>query len=366
MFFILFNCLTKYTRHTNTETLQGYEDFLRHMKDRSLNSAQVRIVRRGRLERVASKDVTVGDIVAVKDKEKFPCDLLLLSTSSLQGKCYVMTANLDGETNLKPKLAVQQTRKFITVSFLKNLSGQIECQNPNPDLFSFSGRIELDKDLGKETFPVSLENLGLFKYSEFSYKILIFPALRGTQLRNTEYILGVAVYTGGDTKMSQNSKINSNKFSSVERTLNLCFIAYLSLLLAEVGLCLSLEYYYGLDLQHSDKLRPPHWYLGAKLNSTENIINDAVSYLILFSYIIPISVYVTLEVQRVIGSMFIIWDRELYDSASGEAAVVNSSDLNEELGQINLLFTDKTGTLTENVMVFKGETRLISLLLLIT
>ena len=176
----------------------------------------------------------------------------------------------------------------------------------------------------------------------------------------------MAVYTGADTKMSQNSKINSNKFSSVERTLNLCFIAYLSLLLAEVGLCLSLEYYYGLDLQHSDKLRPAHWYLGAKLNSTENIINDAVSYLILFSYIIPISVYVTLEVQRVIGSMFIIWDRELYDSASGEAAVVNSSDLNEELGQINLLFTDKTGTLTENVMVFKGETRLISFLLLIT
>ena len=169
MCFILFNCLTKYTRHTNTETLQGYEDFLRHMKDRSLNSAQVRIVRRGRLERVASKDVTVGDIVAVKDKEKFPCDLLLLSTSSLQGKCYVMTANLDGETNLKPKLAVQQTRKFITVSFLKNLSGQIECQNPNPDLFSFSGRIELDKDLGKETFPVSLENLGMFKYSEIFF-----------------------------------------------------------------------------------------------------------------------------------------------------------------------------------------------------
>ena len=63
---------------------------------------------------------------------------------------------------------------------------------------------------------------------------LILSALRGTQLRNTDYILGVAVYTGGDTKMSQNSKINANKFSSVERTINLCFIAYLLLLLAEV------------------------------------------------------------------------------------------------------------------------------------
>ena len=66
--------------------------------------------------------------------------------------------------------------------------------------------------------------------------------------------------------------------------------------------------------------------------------------------------YVTLEVQRVIGSMFIIWDRDLYDSTTDETALVNSSDLNEELGQINLLFTDKTGTLTENVMLMKGET----------
>ena len=61
--------------------------------------------------------------------------------------------------------------------------------------------------------------------------------MRGTQLRNTDYILGVAAYTGQDTKMSQNSKINANKFSSVERTLNFCFMAYLCLLLVEVILC---------------------------------------------------------------------------------------------------------------------------------
>ena len=161
----------------------------------------------------------------------------------------------------------------------------------------------------------------------------------------------MVTYTGPDTKMSQNSKINANKFSSVERTINLCFISYLTLLVAEVCLCLSLEYCYGLDLPDT-KTTP--WYLAKRYNLIENIINDAVSYLILFSYIIPISIYVTLEVQRVIGSMFIIWDRDLLDPATGEPAKVNSSDLNEELGQINLLFTDKTGTLTENVMVLKG------------
>ena len=120
----------------------------------------------------------------------------------------------------------------------------------------------------------------------------------------------------------------------------------------EVCLCLSLQYYYGLDLPDSESTP---WYLGRRFNLAETFINDAVSYLILFSYIIPISLYVTLEVQRVIGSMFIIWDRDLYDPSSDQTAMVNSSDLNEELGQINLLFTDKTGTLTENVMVLKGQ-----------
>ena len=181
--------------------------------------------------------------------------------------------------------------------------------------------------------------------------MILVLVLRGTQLRNTEYILGLVTYTGPDTKMSQNSKINANKFSTVERTINLCFISYLVLLLAEVCLCLTLEYCYGLDLP-DNKTTP--WYLAKRSNLAGNILNDAVSYLILFSYIIPISIYVTLEVQRVIGSMFIIWDRDLYDPATDEPAKVNSSDLNEELGQIDLLFTDKTGTLTENVMVLKG------------
>ena len=120
--------------------------------------------RQGRLERVKSKRLEVGDILAVKNKETFPCDLLVLATSSLAGKCYVMTANLDGETNLKPKLAVRQTRKYLNVGLLKSLTGQIECQNPNPDLFSFSGLIQLERDLGTETHPVNLENLGWSLY----------------------------------------------------------------------------------------------------------------------------------------------------------------------------------------------------------
>ena len=70
----------------NNNTAQGYEDFLRHLNDKTINNAEVLIVRHGRLEKVRSKDLMVGDILAVRNKAKFPCDLLLLSTSSLQGE----------------------------------------------------------------------------------------------------------------------------------------------------------------------------------------------------------------------------------------------------------------------------------------
>ena len=276
-------------------------------------------IRNGKLEHIKSKDVGVGDILAVKSKEKFPCDLVLLATSSLQvsvhlycrepvvmslystvqcthvlyrtgyhksvhystvytctepvissslqGKCYVMTASLDGESNLKPKLALRETRKYMNVSFLKNISGHVECQNPSPDLFSFSGAATIVKDYGIEKCPIGIENLGM----------------RGTQLRNTDYILGVAVYTGQDTKMSQNSKINANKFSSVERILNFCFILYLVLLLSEVVLCLALGAVYGLEAEaEAGGRQSGHWYLASRGRSGETLVSDGVSYLILF------------------------------------------------------------------------------------
>lgn len=96
-------------------------------------------------------------------------------------------------------------------------------------------------------------------------------------------------------------------------------------------------------------------YLGPAADgySVKQFLQDYLSFLILFNYLIPISLYVTIELQRVIGGFFIEWDTELYDKEADQQCVVNTSNLNEELGQINILFSDKTGTLTKNEMNFQ-------------
>ena len=120
-----------------------------------------------------SENIAVGDIVRVRRDEQFPADLVIISTSSSSGKCFVMTANLDGETNLKPLFASKETKDCCTEELLGNLQAEIECENPNTDLLSFKGRLVRRRISGQSAVSLGLENI----------------ALRGTQLRQGKRIL---------------------------------------------------------------------------------------------------------------------------------------------------------------------------------
>ncbi|XP_014638638.1 PREDICTED: probable phospholipid-transporting ATPase IF isoform X1 [Ceratotherium simum simum] len=322
---------------TVTAIKQGYEDWLRHNSDNEVNGAPVYVVRSGGLVKTRSKNVRVGDIVRVAKDEIFPADLVLLSSDRLDGSCHVTTASLDGETNLKTHVAVPETAVLQTVASLDTLEAVIECHQPEADLYRFTGQMMITQQLEEILRPLGPESL----------------LLRGARLKNTKEIFGVAVYTGMETKMALNYKSKSQKRSAVEKSMNTFLIIYLIILIAEAIISTILKY----SWQAEEKWDEP-WYnqkTEHQRNSSKilRFISDFLAFLVLYNFIIPISLYVTVEMQKFLGSFFIGWDLDLYHEESDQKAQVNTSDLNEELGQVEYVFTDKTGTLTENEMQFR-------------
>uniref|UniRef100_A0A8B9J2C5 Phospholipid-transporting ATPase n=1 Tax=Amazona collaria TaxID=241587 RepID=A0A8B9J2C5_9PSIT len=305
---------------TVTAIKQGYEDWLRHKADNAMNQYPVHFIQHGKLVRKQSRKLRVGDIVMVKEDETFPCDLIFLSSSREDGTCFVTTASLDGESSHKTHYAVQDTKAFHNEQEMDALHATIECEQPQPDLYK----------------PLGSENL----------------LLRGATLKNTEKIFGVAIYTGMETKMALNYQAKSQKRSAVEKSMNVFLIVYLCILISKALINTVLKYVW-----QSEPFRDEPWYNQKteperKRNLFLRAFTDFLAFMVLFNYIIPVSMYVTVEMQKFLGSYFLTWDEEMFDEDTGEGPLVNTSDLNEELGQIEYVFTDKTGTLTENNMEF--------------
>ncbi|OWF54474.1 phospholipid-transporting ATPase IF [Mizuhopecten yessoensis] len=320
-----------------TAIKQGYEDYLRHKGDNEVNNRMTQVIRDGCIKEIKSMNIKVGDIVMVEKNQEFPCDLVMLSSYDKEGQCYVTTANLDGETNLKTHLCISNTRKCQTVNDFQHLHAHIECQQPITDLYRFIGRITVTTNAGEEIKSLGPANV----------------LLRGARLKNTPYIYGCAIYTGPETKMALNSKNKGTKFSRVERAMNSFLIIFLVVLLVESLTCTILKYVFVNQSVVKDKL----WYVPDMDTESELTalrgIETFLSFMVLFNYFIPISMYVTVEIQKFVGSLYFGWDIEMYDEKMDQPAKANTSDLNEELGQVEYLFTDKTGTLTENEMQFR-------------
>ncbi|XP_034419250.1 probable phospholipid-transporting ATPase VD [Cyclopterus lumpus] len=303
------------------------EDYRRYLFDRKVNNNVVQVFC-GKLKAYIDqcwKDVQVGDFVRLSCNEIIPADMLLLYSSDPRGICYIDTANLDGETNLKQRQVVSlQGVEFTAESF----HCLIECENPNNDLSRFRGYMEHPSGV-----RVGLHNGNLL--------------LRSCTIRNTETVVGIVVYAGHETKAMMNNSGPRYKCSQLEKQLN-TYVLWCVLLL--IIMCLTSAIGHGLWLKN---LKDPIFQVDKETSPALAAFYVFWTMIIVLQVLIPISLYVSIEIVKLGQIYFIHNDLALYNKQLDSRIQCRALNITEDLGQIQYLFSDKTGTLTENKMVFR-------------
>lgn len=347
LFFLFTSCIQQVphvsptNRYTTVGTLlvvlivsaikECVEDIKRVSSDNELNNSKTEIYSEVEGNFILRRwiDIRVGDVIKVKSEEAIPADLIVLSSSEPEGLCYIETANLDGETNLKIKQAKPETCRFIDYRALKDVHGKVLSEQPNSSLYTYEGTMSLN---GQE-IPLTPDQM----------------ILRGATLRNTSWIFGMVIFTGHETKLMRNATATPIKRTAVERIINLQIAALFGVLII-----LSLISSIGNVIMSTAGAKNLSYLYLEGTNKVGLFFKDLLTFWILFSNLVPISLFVTVELIKYYQAFMISSDLDLYYEATDTPTVVRTSSLVEELGQIEYLFSDKTGTLTRNIMEFKS------------
>ncbi|CZR57136.1 related to P-type ATPase [Phialocephala subalpina] len=271
------------------------------------------------------RDVKVGDIIKLNRDDPVPADMVILHSDGPNGIAYIETMALDGETNLKSKQAPPNLAKRCrSVEEIASCRAKIVVEDPNIDLYNFDGRVTI----GEETLPLTTNEI-------------IF---RGSTLRNTSTCVGMIINTGEECKIRMNANKNPRIKAPAIQLITNKIVIMLVVFVVLLALFCTIAYQIW-----SRQTESKAFYLkGAHVNFTQIIIG----FIILYNTLIPLSLYVSLEIIKV-GQLILMADVEMYDPVSDTPMTCNTTTILENLGQVDYIFSDKTGTLTDNVMRFR-------------
>lgn len=320
------------------------ETILRTIKGDVINH-EVPAPGKARFHKDAWKNLQVGDFVRLYNDDELPADVIILSTSDPDGSCYVETKNLDGETNLKVRSALRCGRSIKHARDCERAQFVIDSEAPQPNLYKYNGAIKWRQRLPHDpdgeprdmSEPISIENV----------------LLRGCNLRNTEWALGIVVFTGHDTKIMMNAGITPSKRARIAREMNFTVICNFGILLV---MCLISAIASGVAWSKTDASLS--WFDFGSIGGSAPLSGFITFWaaLIVYQNLVPISLYISLEIVRTLQAIFIYSDVEMYYEKLDQPCIPKSWNISDDVGQIEYIFSDKTGTLTQNVMEFKKAT----------
>lgn len=286
---------------------EANDDNQRYQRDKEANSQLYGRFTPDGLVEIPSSDICVGDVIQVRKDQRIPADMVLLRTTEKSGSIFIRTDQLDGEIDWKMRLAVSSCQKLASDYEIFNIDGLVYADRPHKDIYAFVGTFTHNAGVdGEVTEPLNVEH-----------------TLWMNTVVASGIALGVVIYTGRDTRAVMNTSSPKDKMGITDAEINKLSKVLCLVVVALAIVMLTLKGWHG-----------PWWvYL--------------IRFIVLFSTIIPISMRVNLDMGKSMYASEIQRDKKI------PGVIVRTSTLPEELGRVQYLLTDKTGTLTKNDMELK-------------